>query len=90
MAEAIAAGTLTIPDLRNASSTTRALGGAGRTPPKAPLPIPEPPDPVLGALSAAAADAPARASAEEAEELLRLDEVEELLCDLLLALPDDA
>ena len=62
-----------------------------KIPPETDRPVPEPPDPVLGGLSAVAADAPASvAPAEKAEELRRLDAVEALLCDLLLALPDDA
>jgi hypothetical protein len=82
VAEVLASGTLTIPDLRNASSTTRTLGGMRKIPPETPLMVSQPPDPVLGRFSSAAADAPAPvAPAAEADELL---------CDLLLALSDDA
>jgi hypothetical protein len=58
VAGAIASGSLTMPDLRNASSATRALGGMRKIPPETPPPIREPPDPVLGGLSATY-DAPA-------------------------------
>ena len=68
---ALAAGTLTLADLRNASSTTRALAGAGNTPAETPLPVPQPPGPVSEALSAAAE---------------RPREAEELLDDFLIAL----
>jgi len=37
VAWALAIGTLTIPDLRNASSTTRALAAAGKIPSETPL-----------------------------------------------------
>jgi hypothetical protein len=59
------------------------LGGMRKIPPETDRPVPKPLDLVLGGLSAAANDdAPAPvAPAEEADELL---------CDLLLALPADA
>ena len=47
VAGALAAGALTIPDLRNAPSTTRALGGMRKIPCETPLMVPEPPDLVL-------------------------------------------
>jgi len=73
VAEALAAGTVTIADLRGGSAATRALARAGKIPPETDRPVPTPPDPVLGALSASAPDdAPAPAPAEEAEELRRL------------------
>ena len=66
------------PRLRNASSTTRALAGGGKILFETPLPVPEPPDPVLGGLSAADAPAPVAPTA-------RPGEAEELLDDLLIA-----
>ena len=80
MAWALATGTLTIPDLRNASSTTRALGGMRKIPPETPLMVSEPPDPVSGCLSAAAGPpAPVEPPGSPGE-------AAELLDDLLLAL----
>ena len=82
MAEALAAGNLTIPNLRNAPSATRTLGGMRKIPSETDRPVPQPPDPVLRGLSAADHHAPAPVGPAE--------EAEERLCDLLLALPDDA
>ena len=102
MAEAIVNGSLTIPDLRNASSTTRALGGMRKIPPETPPPVPEPLDPILGAPSAAADDSAERRTQgvptrqTESEPGIAAHpggEVEELLDDLLvvlLELPADA
>ena len=59
VAGAIAAGALTIPDLRNASSTMRALAGAGKISSETPLLVPEPPGPVPAGVAATADDAPA-------------------------------
>ena len=82
MRKRAAAGTLTIPELRNASRTTPALRAMHKIPPETDRLVPEPPDPVSRGVSAAADDAPAsEAPAEEAEELLY---------GLLAALHDDA
>jgi hypothetical protein len=82
VAEALADGALTIPDLiRNASSATRALAGGGKIPSETPPPAPEPLDPVLGALSAAADDAPAPVAPEASH-----DEAAELLLDIATSL----
>jgi hypothetical protein len=59
VAGAIAAGTVTIADLRDGSAATRALGGMRKIPSETDRPVPKPPDPVSGALSAAA-ERPAR------------------------------
>jgi len=47
VAEALAAGNLTIPDLRNAPGTTCALGGMREIPPETDRPVPKPTGPVL-------------------------------------------
>ena len=44
VAWALAAGILTIPDLRNAPGTTCALGGMREIPPETDRPVPKPPD----------------------------------------------
>jgi hypothetical protein len=45
VADALAAGTVTIADVRDGSATTRALARAGNIPPETDRPVPKPPDP---------------------------------------------
>jgi hypothetical protein len=71
VAEAIAAGMLTLEALRTGAAATRALEGMRKIPPETDRPVPKPADPVLGRLSATddtpAPVAPAERPGEAAE-----------------------